>query len=91
MDRKKIVKKSSLLIKLNDSVLKILKLKSKLRSLEKLHQIWVSPDLTAFQQNQMKKLREELTRRRQQGDFNLVIKYIKGTLQSVQKTNSACE
>jgi len=74
------LKSRPLLVELNDtnSVLKVIKLKSKLRTFEKWRQVWASPDLTLIQQNHMKKLRDELTRHRDQGESKLIIKYING-------------
>ena len=74
------LKSHSLLVEFNEtrSVLKILKLKSKLQKTEKWLWVWTSPDLTPIQQNHMKKLRNELAHRREQSDTNLIIKYSNG-------------
>lgn len=67
------------------NVLEILKSKSKLRSMERWRQISISEDRTASQRAHMKSLRTELSRKKEVGEDNWSIKYIKGIPSLVQK------
>jgi len=63
----------------------LLRNKSKLRSLEKWKNVWVNADLTQYQQVQMKSLRNILQKKRVDGDFNSIIKYVNGAPKIVSK------
>lgn len=60
------------------SVKSLIKCKSKLRSLDKWTNFWINSDLTRSQQTEMNSLRETLRQKRQNGDYNSIIKYVKG-------------
>lgn len=45
----------------------------------------IGPDQTIMQRDQLKKVKEELTKRQQKGEKNLIIKFISGTPKIIQK------
>lgn len=65
----------------------ILKAKKKLLLLQPPSPIRISSDRTLFQRNVMKKLYEELESRRNNGETDLIIKYVKGSPEIVSKNN----
>lgn len=69
-----------LLIEFNNSLsaTSLLKSKTKLRSFDRWKNVWVNADLTRNQQIHMKELRDILRRKREEGDSNSVIKYVRG-------------
>lgn len=68
-------------------VFEILKSNKKLLSLQPPSTIGISSDRTLYQRNYMKKLRDELESRRKNGEIDLIIKYVRGTLTIATKDN----
>jgi hypothetical protein len=61
-------------------VFKILRSQSNLRTSSQWADIRIASDRTSMQRNHMSKLRNELQKRKAEGENDLIIKYIKGTL-----------
>jgi len=69
----------------NDTVLSVLKEKSKLRQSDSWNHIWVTSDLTMMQKNQLNQVKSQLQKKIAAGDQNWYVKFVRGTLILTQK------
>lgn len=63
----------------------LLKSKVKLRKADQYKHVWINSDLTFTQREHMKSLRQELSRKREIGESNWIIKYTSGIPSLCQK------
>lgn len=76
-----------ILVKLYTSseVRSVLRSKSKIRNIHRWKEVSISEDMTSLQRSHMKSLRSQLRTKRESGDLNWFIKYVRGVPTLVQK------